>query len=107
MSRLTRLNQRVAAAYNKSEFHTIYHAVHNFCAIDLSAFYLDILKDRLYTRSPKQGIAYRSARTTMYRIVDALTRMIAPVLSFTADEIWRRLPGTRKPASIWLPSPKR
>jgi isoleucyl-tRNA synthetase len=69
--------------------------VHNFCSLDLSAFYLDILKDRLYT-SPTASLPYRSARTVMYRIVDALTRILAPVLSFTADEIWQRLPGERE-----------
>jgi isoleucyl-tRNA synthetase len=100
LSRLARLIQKVSAAYDKYEFHTLYHAVHNFCSIDLSAFYLDILKDRLYT-SPPSSVEYRSARTTMYRIVDALTRMIAPVLSFTADEIWQRLPGERE-ASVHL-----
>jgi isoleucyl-tRNA synthetase len=83
-----------------SRFHVIYHAVHNFCAIDLSAFYLDILKDRLYT-SAKSSIAYRSARSTMYQIADALTRMLAPVLTFTADEIWQLLPGERE-ASVHL-----
>jgi len=76
--------------------------VHNFCAIDLSAFYLDILKDRLYTSS-KQSIAYRSARSTMYQIVDALTRMLAPVLTFTSEEIWQGLPGERE-ASVHLAS---
>ena len=100
LSRLARLIQRVNSAYDKYEFHIFYHAVHNFCAIDLSAFYLDILKDRLYT-SPTSSVAYRSARTALYRIADALTRMIAPVLSFTADEIWQRLPGERE-ASIHL-----
>ena len=95
LSRLARLIQRVQTAYDKYEFHVFYHAVHNFCAIDLSAFYLDILKDRLYT-SPKSSVAYRSARTTLYRIADALTRLIAPVLSFTADEIWQLLPGERE-----------
>lgn len=95
LSRLTRLTQRVATAYDKYEFHTLYHAVHNFCAIDLSAFYLDILKDRLYI-SAQSSTDYRSARTTLYRIVDTLTRLIAPVLSFTADEIWQRLPGERE-----------
>ncbi len=95
LSRLARLIQRVQTAYDKYEFHVFYHAVHNFCAIDLSAFYLDILKDRLYT-SPKSSIAYKSARTTLYRIADALTRLIAPVLSFTADEIWQLLPGERE-----------
>ena len=100
LSRLTRLIQKVTKAYELYEFHTLYHAVHNFCSNDLSAFYLDILKDRLYT-SPKQSIEYRSARTSMYKILDALTRMIAPVLTFTADEIWQRLPGERE-ASVHL-----
>ncbi len=100
LSRLTRLTQKVANAYEKYEFHTLYHAVHNFCSNDLSAFYLDILKDRLYI-SPKQSIAYRSARSTMYQILEALTRMVAPVLTFTADEIWQRLPGERE-ASVHL-----
>ncbi len=100
LSRLSRLVEKVADAYNKYEFHVIYHAVHTYCGVDLSAFYLDILKDRLYT-SPKQSTDYRSARSTMYQIVDALTRMLAPVLTFTADEIWQRLPGERE-ASVHL-----
>jgi len=100
LSRLNHLVQKVSGAYEKYEFHVIYHAVHNFCAVDLSAFYLDILKDRLYTSS-KKSIDYRSARSTMYQIVDALTRMLAPVLTFTADEIWQRLPGDRE-ASVHL-----
>ena len=95
LSRLARLIKKVAVAYDKYEFHVIYHALHNFCIIDLSAFYLDILKDRLYA-SPKQSIAYRSARSTMYKIIDTLTRMSAPILTFTADEIWQRLPGERE-----------
>lgn len=95
LSRLSRLVEKVESAYDKYEFHKIYHAVHNFCSIDLSAFYLDILKDRLYT-SPESTVAYRSARTTMYLIVDTLTRMLAPVLSFTSDEIWQRIPGERE-----------
>ncbi len=100
LARLEHLGQRVAKAYDTYEFHTFYHAVHNFCSGDLSSFYLDILKDRIYT-SPKSSIEYRSARSTMYRILDALTRMIAPVLTFTADEIWQRLPGERE-ASVHL-----
>ncbi len=102
LSRLARLNQRVLKAYERYEFHTLYHAVHNFCSIDLSAFYLDILKDRLYASAPS-SIEYRSARTALYRIVDVLPRLIAPVLSFTADEIWQRLPGER-PSSVHLAS---
>ena len=86
---------RVLKAYEAYDFHVLYHAVHNFCAVDMSAFYLDVLKDRLYTSS-KQGLARRSAQTAMYRILDALTRMMAPVLSFTAEEIWGFMPGERE-----------
>ena len=95
LSRLEGLVRRVLQAYDAYDFHVLYHAVHNFCAVDMSAFYLDVLKDRLYT-SAKQGPARRSAQTAMYRILDALTRMMAPVLSFTADEIWSFLPGKRE-----------
>jgi isoleucyl-tRNA synthetase len=95
LSRLSGLVKKVEKAYQKYEFHSIYQAVHNFCSIDLSAFYLDILKDRIYT-SPKQSIEYRSARTSMYLLLDALTRLIAPVLTFTADEIWQQMPGDRE-----------
>lgn len=95
LSKLSGLVKKVETAYDKYEFHSIYHAVHNFCTIDLSAFYLDILKDRIYT-SPKGSIEYRSARTSMYLLLDAITRMIAPVLTFTADEIWQQMPGERE-----------
>jgi isoleucyl-tRNA synthetase len=95
LSRLEGLVSRVLQAYDSYDFHVLYHAVHNFCAVDMSAFYLDVLKDRLYT-SAKQGPARRSAQTAMYRILDALTRMMAPVLSFTAEEIWGFLPGERE-----------
>ena len=95
LSRLEGLVNRVLQAYEAYDFHVLYHAVHNFCAVDMSAFYLDVLKDRLYT-SAKQGPARRSAQTAMYRILDALTRMMAPVLSFTAEEIWGFLPGKRE-----------
>ncbi len=100
LSRLEGLVSRVLKAYDAYDFHVLYHAVHNFCAVDMSAFYLDVLKDRLYTSS-KRGLARRSAQTAMYRILDALTRMMAPVLSFTAEEIWTFLPGERE-ASVHL-----
>ncbi len=100
LAKLERLIKRVEVAYNNYEFHVFYHAVHNFCTVDLSAFYLDILKDRLYC-SPKGSIEYRSARSTMFRILDALTRLVAPVLTFTADEIWQLLPG-KKETSVHL-----
>ncbi|MGW8312322.1 MAG: isoleucine--tRNA ligase [Desulfuromonadales bacterium] len=100
LSRLEGLVKRVLKAYDAYEFHVLYHAVHNFCAVDMSAFYLDVLKDRLYT-APTTSPARRSAQTAMYRILDALTRMMAPVLSFTAEEIWGFLPGERE-ASVHL-----
>ncbi len=102
LSRLEGLVNRVERAYEEYEFHILYHAVHNFCSIDMSAFYLDVLKDRLYI-APAKSLARRSAQSAMYRILDALTRLIAPVLSFTADEIWGYLPGERE-ASVHLAS---
>ncbi len=95
LSKLERLVGRVERAYDEYQFHILYHAVHNFCAVEMSAFYLDVLKDRLYTAAPK-SLPRRSAQTAMYLILDALTRLIAPVLSFTADEIWACLPGERE-----------
>ncbi|BCA78422.1 isoleucine--tRNA ligase [Desulfuromonas sp. AOP6] len=95
LSRLEGLVGRVERSYDEYEFHVLYHAVHNFCSVDMSAFYLDVLKDRLYT-APAQSLARRSAQTAMYVILDALTRLIAPVLSFTAEEIWPYLPGERE-----------
>jgi isoleucyl-tRNA synthetase len=100
LSRLEGLVKRVRKAYDDYEFHVLYHAVHNFCGVDMSAFYLDVLKDRLYT-SPRTSLARRSGQTAMYRILDTLTRLIAPVLSFTAEEIWSFLPGERE-ASVHL-----
>ena len=95
LSRLAALVERVEKSYNSYDFHVLHHAVHNFCGVDMSAFYLDVLKDRLYT-APKNSIARRSAQTAMYHILENLTRLIAPVLSFTADEIWQYLPGERE-----------
>ena len=100
LSRLEGLANRVLKSYDAYDFHVLYHAVHNFCSIDMSAFYLDVLKDRLYT-APTASLARRSAQTALYRILDALTRMMAPVLSFTSEEIWGFLPGERE-ASVHL-----
>jgi isoleucyl-tRNA synthetase len=100
LSKLAGLSERVLKAYADYEFHVLYHAVHNFCAVEMSAFYLDVLKDRLYT-APAGSVARRSAQTAMYTILDTLTRLMAPVLSFTADEIWGYLPG-RRAASVHL-----
>jgi isoleucyl-tRNA synthetase len=87
------LQEEIAAAYRSSQFHLVYQKVHNY-AVDLGALYLDVLKDRLYTMPPK-SLGRRSAQTALLHIADALVRWIAPILSFTADEIWRLLPGDR------------
>lgn len=102
LSKLEGVIQRVERCYLEYEFHVLYHTVHNFCSVELSSFYLDVLKDRLYT-APAGSRERRSAQTAMYRILDALTRLLAPVLSFTADEIWWALPGERE-ASVHLAS---
>jgi len=91
-------------AYDNYEFHVIYHSLNNYCTIDLSAFYLDILKDRLYT-SPPNSIERRSAQTAMHILLDAIVRIMAPVLAFTADEIWKHIPDKNdKPVSVHLAS---
>jgi isoleucyl-tRNA synthetase len=83
--------QKVRNAYERFEFHRVYHAFHNYCVVDLSAFYLDILKDRLYTYAPA-SIGRRSAQTVLYTILTSLLKLMAPILSFTADEAWCSLP---------------
>jgi isoleucyl-tRNA synthetase len=92
LDRLARLVDRVTRAYEEYQFHTVFHAVHNFCAVDLSALYLDIIKDRLYTSAPGDP-ARRAAQTACHDILAALLRLMAPILSFTAEEAWRLLPG--------------
>jgi len=91
LHRLQNLNKRMRQAYTDSEFHMLYHGLHNFCAVDMSAFYLDVLKDRLYTSKPGSA-ERRSAQTAMYEILSGMTRLMAPVLSFTAEEVWSYLP---------------
>ncbi|MCL2125703.1 MAG: isoleucine--tRNA ligase [Oscillospiraceae bacterium] len=91
LARLDKLIAGVNASYEKYEFHTIYHAIHNFCTIDMSNFYLDVIKDRLYC-DETNGLPRRSAQTVMYRILDALVRILAPILAFTAEEIWGEMP---------------
>lgn len=85
--RLNNLIKKVTTAFDDYEFHVIYHAIHNFCVVDMSNFYLDILKDRLYTLK-SDSKARRAAQTTMHIILVALVKMIAPILPFTAEEIW-------------------
>ena len=94
------VQQAVAKAYEEYEFHIVYQRVHNFCAVDLGGFYLDIIKDRQYT-TQADSLARRSAQTALYHIVEALARWVAPILSFTADEIWKHIPGSRS-ESVFL-----
>jgi isoleucyl-tRNA synthetase len=101
LHRLQQLVERVRAAYERYEFHVLYHGLHNFCAVDLSAFYLDVLKDRMYTSAPHSRLR-RSAQTAMHQILAALVKLMAPVLSFTADEVWQHLRMPGKPASVHL-----
>ena len=94
------LQQDVIAAYEAYQFQSVYQKVHHFCAMDLGGFYLDIVKDRQYT-SKTDGLARRSAQTAMYHVVEALARWLAPITSYTADEIWQHIPGQRSD-SIFL-----
>ncbi len=100
LERARQLQGEIDAAYRDYQFHLIYQKVHNFCVVDLGGFYLDIIKDRLYT-TPAASPARRSAQTAMWHIAEAMTRWLAPILSFTAEEIWRELPGPR-PESVFL-----
>ncbi len=88
------LQTEIVAAYRKFEFHAIYQALHNFCVVELGGFYLDIIKDRLYTTG-RSSAPRRSAQTALFHIAEAMVRWIAPILSFTAEEAWGFLPGTR------------
>jgi isoleucyl-tRNA synthetase len=88
---LQKLIARVREAYERFEFHTVYHSVQNFCAVEMSALYFDILKDRLYTFSSNSR-GRKSAQTALYEILKALTRLMAPILSFTTEEVWKYIP---------------
>ncbi|WP_293971621.1 isoleucine--tRNA ligase [uncultured Ruminococcus sp.] len=91
LAKLNILIDKVKEAYDKYEFHIVYHAIHNFCVVDMSNFYLDVLKDRLYTEK-SDSKARRAAQTSIYIILNAMTRMIAPILAYTSDEIWKYMP---------------
>jgi isoleucyl-tRNA synthetase len=93
LHRLQELVKECTEAYRGFEFHTVYHRLYNYCSIDLSSFYLDILKDRLYI-SPPASWARRSAQTAMFALIHALARIMAPILPFTADEVWRFMPAS-------------
>jgi isoleucyl-tRNA synthetase len=94
VDRAATLQQELREAYDTYQFHHIYHKLHNFCVVDMGAFYLDIIKDRQYT-TQADSLPRRSAQTALYHIVEAFTRWIAPILSFTADELWEAMPGER------------
>ena len=98
LHKLQHLVEKTLKAYDAYEYHIIYHALYNYCTLDLSAFYLDILKDRLYTSPPKSA-ARKSAQTVMYLLMDSLARLMAPLLPVTADEIWKHMPGLKDKAS--------
>ncbi|MFQ5897741.1 MAG: isoleucine--tRNA ligase [Candidatus Methylomirabilia bacterium] len=99
--RLGRLIARLRRAYEGYQFHQVYHALSNFCAVDLSALYLDILKDRLYTSGPDDP-KRRAAQTACYEVLTVLTRLMAPILTFTAEEVWGRIPGRARAESVHL-----
>lgn len=103
LMKLDDLIDKVNAAYEAFDYHIVFHAIHNFCVIDMSNFYLDILKDRLYCEAP-DSLSRRAAQTTIYRILSAISRLIAPIMSFTADEIWSYIPHSENdnPESIFL-----
>ena len=97
LARTAAVAKKVEEAYKRYEFHTVYHTLYNFFVVDMSSFYLDILKDRLYTAAP-QSTSRRAAQTALFRIADTMVRLLAPVLPFTAEEIWTSLYGEKAPA---------
>lgn len=97
--KLNRLINRVLEAYRNYEFHVVYHSIHNFCVTDMSARYLDIIKDRLYTM-PADSVERRAAQTVLYQVANCLARLLAPVLAFTSEDIWQHLPRS----SDWVES---
>ncbi len=109
LARTSELQLEILAAYRSYDFHLIYQKVHNFCVVDMGGFYLDVIKDRLYT-TQANGHPRRSAQTAMYWIAEAMVRWLAPILSFTAEEIWRHMPAPRAESvflATWaeLPAP--
>ena len=109
LHRTQNLLARCRDAYENFEFHIVYHALNNFCSVDLSAQYLDIVKDRLYCE-PAQSRERRSVQTALYYILDALVHLMAPILSFTAEEIWQHMPAKEGAAQnvfmSEIPAPK-
>ena len=102
LARTRDLAEKILAWYEAFEFHRVYQAVNEFAIVDLSSFYLDVLKDRMYTFAPTSQ-ARRSAQTVLWQITEALVRLVAPILTFTADEIWEYLPAVEgRPISVHL-----
>jgi isoleucyl-tRNA synthetase len=91
LNELNAVTEKCVDAYKKYDFQTVYHALYNFATVTLSARYFDIIKDRLYTAAPK-SVARRSAQIALYKIADSLSRLLAPILAFTADEVWENIP---------------
>ena len=100
VSKAQALQSELVEAYETYQFHHVYHKVHNFCSGELGGFYLDVIKDRQYT-TQTNSVARRSCQTALYHMAEALSRWVAPILSFTAEEIWENLPGDRE-ASVFL-----
>jgi isoleucyl-tRNA synthetase len=100
LARARAVQAEVIEAYRNYEFHLIYQKVHNFCIVDMGGIYLDVIKDRCYTMPTESG-PRRSAQTAMYHIAEAMVRWLAPILSFTAEEMWKFLPG-KHPESVFL-----
>ena len=102
LARTRDLTEKILGWYEKFEFHRVYQAVNEFAIVDLSAFYLDVLKDRMYTFAPASA-SRRSAQTVLWQITEALVRLLAPILSFTMDEVWEYLPAIEgRPRSVHL-----
>jgi isoleucyl-tRNA synthetase len=102
LDRTAELVKKCREWYANYEFHRVYHAIHDYCVVDLSSFYFDVLKDRLYTKAPKSK-SRRSAQTAVWKIASALVRLIAPFLVFTAEEIWKYLPkASGDPESVHM-----
>ena len=100
------MQQEVSESYRNYRYLNVYQNVHHFCSVDMGAFYLDIIKDRLYTL-PEDHPARRSAQTAMYHILEALVRWLAPICCFTAEEIWQEMPGQRGESVMlagWYPN---
>lgn len=102
LQQLSDVTRRVRDAYDTYEYHVVYHSLYRFCVVEMSAFYLDIIKDRLYVSHPRDK-KRRSAQSAMFRILDQLVRLAAPIFSYTADEVWKEVPAFEsKPESVHL-----